>query len=142
MVFNSETNIYFYVTEEERLVDCSEREMKVQDKFHFPAADQLQSRYQELGSMQGKVEKSDRQNTGSSEHPILFSAIPKEMKQTVFHILLCCTVDRAPLICFNNKPQYHQSLLICPRPLSGWATWEDHQKKKQKWTRYICNPFP
>lgn len=32
MVFNSETNIYFYVTEEERLVDCSEREMKVQDR--------------------------------------------------------------------------------------------------------------
>lgn len=45
MVFNSETRIYLCMTEEERLVDCNEREMKVQDKFHFPAVDQLQSRY-------------------------------------------------------------------------------------------------
>lgn len=96
MVFNSETNIYFYVTEEERLVDCSEREMKVQDKFHFPAADQLQSRYQELGSMQGKVEKSDRQNTGSSEHPILFSATPKEMK--LFSTSCCVALLTEPLL--------------------------------------------
>lgn len=49
MVFNSETNIYLCVTEEERLVDCNKREMKVQDKFYFPAVDQLQSRYQEPG---------------------------------------------------------------------------------------------
>lgn len=39
MVFNSETNIYLCVTEEKRLVDCNKREVKVQDKFHFPAAD-------------------------------------------------------------------------------------------------------
>lgn len=44
MVFNSETNIYLCVTEEERLVDCNKRETKVQDKFHFPAVDHLQSR--------------------------------------------------------------------------------------------------
>lgn len=41
MVFNSETSIYLCMTEEERLVDCNERQMKVQDKFHFPAVDHL-----------------------------------------------------------------------------------------------------
>lgn len=56
-VFNSETNIYLCVTEEERLVDCNKREMKVKDKFHFPAVDQLQSRYQQLGDYAKKSEE-------------------------------------------------------------------------------------
>lgn len=41
MVFNSETNIYLSVTENERLEDCNKTEINVQDKFLFPAADQL-----------------------------------------------------------------------------------------------------
>lgn len=49
VVFNFETNIYLRVTEEEKLVDCNKTQMKFQDKFHFPAVDQLQSRYQQLG---------------------------------------------------------------------------------------------
>lgn len=49
--------------------------------------------------MQGKVEKNYKHNIVSSERPILFLATQKEMIQTVFHILLCYTVDRAPFIC-------------------------------------------
>lgn len=71
-----------------------------------------------LESMQGKVETSDKHSRGGSEHPVLLPATQKEMTHTVFHILLCYAVDRAPLICLlvllqqASHAWYHQFLLI------------------------------